>query len=242
MNRSARLAAALLTGLLFAATALAEPEPHTLTVTGHGEVRAQPDQATVTIGVSTRAPTVAAAGAAIDKVMPALLKLTHDLAIPDAQVRSTRISIHPEYADNDKGTDRHFSAYVAERAMVVDLRDIDRLAELLERSASAGANLISEPELDSSRRSELERTALARALGDAQENARVLASAAGASVGPALRIDMSGTGPTRLRDYAGVSLGMNGRGAAADSFQLGELTFRASLEATFGLVPVPAAR
>src|SRR5690606_41228399 len=63
------------------------------------------------------------------------------------------------------------------------LRDLDKLGPLLERAFDLGINQVSEPQLDSSRRRELEREALAKAVEDARLNAQAVARAAGARLG-----------------------------------------------------------
>jgi len=234
--------AVLIAGLAASAGARATeaPEPRLVTVSGRGEVRAAPDRATVTLGIQTRAATLEPARADANRVVAALLAVARELRIADADVHTTRLSVSPEYDYGDGKRARRLAGYVVQRQLVVELRDIDRLGELLEKGLGAGANLASEPLLDSSRRAELEREALARAVADARANAAVIARALDSSVGAAHSATQGaaeGPAPMPMQRLA-----MAGTTAAADSYQPGELTLSATVTARFELVAGPAPR
>jgi len=237
-----RLAAPLLVLLIPAlaavpAAARAEPGSRTIAVTGHGEVRAAPDVAYVRLGVSAKAPTAEEARATVNRVVPALLKLTRDLAIPEARVRATALSVTPDTEWVEARRANRVVGYTVTRQIAVELRDLDRLGELLEKSVTLGANVVSGPELDSSHRPDLERQALALAVADARKNAEVLATALGVTVGPPKEITMQGADAARPRPvYAslGVPKVMAG---GAETYQIGELSFDASIEASFEIGP-----
>jgi uncharacterized protein len=246
MPRSIAMLAVLVLGALTAATRAAEPgcdieqRARVLSVSGAGEVRAQPDRATVTLGILAREPTLAAARAGANRVMTALLALTRDLAIAAEQVHSTRVAVNPEYSWNEPRRERRLVGYVVQRQLIVELRDLERLGELLEKGLSAGANLVAEPVLDSSRRADLEREALARAAADARHNAVVLATALDASVGaPRSVATASAQRPLPLQRMA---LATAAPAEAPESYQSGELTFTATVTASFDLVPGPPSR
>ncbi|HJY37788.1 MAG TPA: SIMPL domain-containing protein, partial [Steroidobacteraceae bacterium] len=66
-------------------------QPRTIGVSGQGEVRAEPDRATITLGVESRKPKLDDARAEVAKTVDAVLKLTRDLKIDQKLVRSTRV-------------------------------------------------------------------------------------------------------------------------------------------------------
>lgn len=240
-----RAAAAVLLGSAWlgcAASAVAAPqeEPRVVIVAGEGEVRAQPDRATVTLGVLARRPTVEAARQEANRVQTALLAVTRGLQIPDAQVRSTRINVTPEYTWNEPKRQREFTGYLVQRQIVVDLRDIEKLGPLVEKSLSAGANDVQEPVLDASKRKDLEREALALAVEDARRNADVLARSVGMAVGPARSVQGQGSGPApRPMPMAMARADMASAPPveSAQTYQTGELVFSANANVTYDLVP-----
>jgi len=235
---AAFLVAALAVGAV--ARAADAPPPHVVTVTGHGEVRAAPDRATVTLGILARAPALDVARAEANRTVAALLSVARELKVADADVRSTRLAVSPEYDFGDGKRARRLVGYSVQRQLVVELRDIDRLGELLEKGLGAGANLAGEPLLDSSRRATLEREALARAVADARANALAIASALDLGVGAVRTVTQGGAegaAPMPMQRFAAASLA-----AAPDTYQPGELTFAATVTASFELLPAAAPR
>ena len=240
--RAARAAAGILLGalaLIAAAPGRAADtaDARLVSVTGHGEVRATPDLAVVTLGIVARQPTLAGARAEANHVVEALLQVTRDLRLAPERVRSTRIGVNPEYSWNAKQRERQLVGYVVQRQLIVDLRDLDKLGELIERGITAGANVVSEPALDSSRRADLEREALALAVTDARSNATVIARTLGGSVGAARNVTSSGVAsPPMPMAMAHVAMSKAESGAAPESYQSGELNFAANVSATFDFV------
>jgi uncharacterized protein len=235
-------AAIVLAGLIASAAVRAAepPEPGLLTVSGRGEVRAAPDRATVTLGILARAPALEPARAEANRVVGALLGVARELKIAAADVHTTRLGVSPEYDYGDGKRPRRLVGYSVQRQFVVELRDIDRLGELLEKGLDAGANLAGEPVLDSSRRAELERDALARAVADARANAGVIARALDGSVGSARAVTQGGA--ESAPPVPMPRLAMASMAAAPETYQPGELTFAATVTARFELVAGPAPR
>jgi uncharacterized protein YggE len=232
--------AALVTGTPFAtATAAEREEPRLVSVQGAGEVRAQPDRATVTLGITTRQPTVEAARQEANRVTEQLLGVARGLQIPNEQIRSTRINVNPEYVWNEPRRQRDFKGYVVQRQLIVDLRDIEKLGPLMEKSMTAGANLVQEPVLDSSKRKDLERQALALAVEDARRNADVLARSVGMAVG--MPRNVAGNGafqpPQPMPMVAMARAAPMDAVESPQTYQTGELVFSASASVTYDLVP-----
>jgi uncharacterized protein len=234
---AAAIGACTLLGLA-APAAQADDDPRVVVVSGQGEVRAQPDRATVTLGVLARRPTVEAARQEANRVQAALLAVARGLQIPDAQVRATRINVSPEYTWNEAKRQREFAGYLVQRQIVVDLRDIEKLGPLMEKGLSAGANDVQEPVLDSTRRKDLERDALVLAVEDARRNAEVLARAVGMAVGPARNVQGNGfsPGPPMPMAMARRDVAAAAPVESAQTYQTGELVFGATANVTFDLV------
>src|SRR5512139_11426 len=169
--------------------------PRTVSVSGVGEVAAEPDMAYLTLGVEARKPTMAEARAEVAKTVERVLALTRDLRIDPKYVNSTRLQVQPEYSWNDKDRQRVLLGYVVSRQVQVELRDLEQLGPLLERAVDAGVNQVNDPVLDSSKRKSLEREAMTKAVEDARLNAETLARAAGAKLGPVRTMNGSSSGP-----------------------------------------------
>lgn len=211
--------------------------PRTIGVSGQGEVRAEPDRATVTLGVESRKPKLEDARAAVAKTVDAVLKLTRELKIDPKQVRSTRINVQPEYnwgANN--ANERTLIGYFVSRQVEVELHDLEKLGQLLERSTDLGVNQLGDPRLDSSKRQDLVREALAKAVVDARQNAEVIAKAAGARLGNARTINAN-TEFSQPPVPMVRAMAMEAKAAGAAPYQSGEMTFNATVNVQYDLIP-----
>jgi len=219
----------------FGAVAAENPRLRSVSVSGQGEVQAEPDQAIVTLGVESRKLKLEDARAAVTKTVEALLKLTRDLKIDQKYVRATRISVQPEYNWDNTARERNLIGYFVSRQVEVDLRDLDKLGQLLEKAADAGANQVSDPRLDSSKRHDLERQALAKAVEDARLNGDAIAKAAGAKLGAARTISASsGFVPVPMQQMRVKTMAAEA-GDASQSYQSGQMVFNGNVQVEYDM-------
>jgi uncharacterized protein YggE len=217
----------------------ADDTPRLVSVSGEGEIVAQPDLAFVTLGVEARRPTMAEARAEVAKTVDAVLALTRSLKIDPKQVDSTRLQVQPEYSWNERDRKRVLLGYVVSRQVEVELRDLELLGPLMERAVDAGVNQVGDARLDSSRRKDLEREAMALAVKDARLNAEALAGAAGARLG-AVRSLAASSSPPVMPMYRAEMMKADAMVAAAppeQTYQPGDLRFRAQVSAQYDLIP-----
>ena len=238
----ASLFASLTSLLLFqpiAASAAEADHPRTIAVSGQGEIQAEPDRALVTLGVEARKPKLEEARAEVAKTVDSVLKLTRELKIDQKYVRTTRVNVQPEYNWDNNARERHLIGYYVSRQIEVDLRDLEKLGQLLERSFDLGVNQVGDPRLDSSKRRDLEREALAKAVEDAHLNAQAVAKAAGARLGPPRTI-AANSGftpppmPMMMRNKATMAEGVSD---SAQSYQSGQMAFNGTVQVEYDLIP-----
>lgn len=225
----------LLALLLAAQPGLAQnaTPPRTVNVSGQGEVRSEPDRALVTLGIEARRPKMEEARAEVGRTVDAVLKLTRDLKIDPRYVHATRITIQPEYNWNAQDRERVLLGYFVARQVQVELRNLDQLGVLLERAVDLGVNQIGDPQLDSSRKRELEREALTKAVEDARQNAAVLATAAGLKLGSARTVSAQSVSPPQPMYRMAMAAAQE---AAPAPYQSGEMTFSATVQVEFDLL------
>ena len=238
----ARTTAGLLVGCFMAALlpVLAQgaegPVARTVSVSGAAEVSARPDLARVLLGVEARKPTLPAARSEVASVIDRLLALTRELKIDPRFVNATGLQVRPEYTWDNKDRKRVLLGYLVSREVQVEVHDLEQLGVLLERAVDSGANQVSDPLLDSSRRKDLEREALAKAAQDARLSAETLARAAGAQLG-AVR-SLSASGNASVVPVFRRSPGMMATAAAApaETYQTGDMKFSATVNVEYDLV------
>lgn len=216
----------------------AEERPRTINVSGQGSIQAEPDRATVTLGVEARKPKMEEARAEVQKVADAVLKLARDLKIDPKQVRATRINVQPEYNWDNNARERNLIGYYVSRQIEVELRDLDKLGQLLERAFDLGVNQVGDPRLDSSKRRDLEREALAKAIADARLNAEAVARAAGARLGPPRTIaaNSSFVPPPMPMAMKGQAMRMEAADAS-QTYQSGQMEFTGTVQVEYDLIP-----
>jgi uncharacterized protein YggE len=212
--------------------------PPLVGVTGQGEVKALPDMAHVSLGVEARKPSLADARTQVTAAIERLLALTRELKIDPKLVDSSQLQVQPDYRWNEKDSTRVLLGYVVSRQIQVELRDLDKLGTLLERAVSAGANQVGGVQLDSSRRKELEREALAKAVADARQDADTLARAAGVKVGSVY--SLNATSEAVPMYYAAKAeramMAAPADAAAAETYDVGEMKFTSHVSAQWELL------
>lgn len=238
MKLSQLALAGIAAGALLAATAHAQQAeyPRTINVNGQGEVRAEPDRATLTLAVESRKPKLDDARAEVARTVEAVLKLTRELKVDPKLVHATRINVQPEYNWQAQNNERNLIGYYVSRQVEIELRDLEKLGQLLERAIDLGVNQVGDPRLDSSKRPELVREALAKAVADARQNADVVARAAGAKLGNARTINANTEfAPPPMPMVRGIA--MEAKAAGAAPYQSGEMTFNATVNVQYDLIP-----
>jgi hypothetical protein len=179
-----------------------------------------------------------AARAEVAATVDRVLALARELKIDPKQVNATRVQVQPEYRWNENDRERVLLGYVVSRQVEVELKDLDKLGALLERAVDAGVNQVGDPMLDSSRRKDLEREAMTKAVEDARLNAEALARAAGAKLGAVRSLSASGSAPP-MPMYRQAMLAADAKMAPEATYQAGDMKFSANVNAEYDLVTGP---
>jgi uncharacterized protein len=176
------------------------PEPEQLlnvllersvTVTAVGQVRVQPDQAIVRLGVETEAETAAQALSRNNQQMNALLESLRAAGIPSQDVQTQTIRLSPRYGEVEPAQGRPTRTIVGYRAVnmvEVRSRDLQDLGEVIDTAVDAGGNVVEGIRFEVSNRSGLLDQAREAAMAEARRKAEQLATAAGASIDQVLTI------------------------------------------------------
>jgi hypothetical protein len=168
----------------------------TISVCGKGKIAAVPDVAEVQLGVFTQSRTAKEALEDNSKATEALRAKLKDGGVVAKDIQTTRVRVQPLYAPpesrpepSSKGpASPKVIGYCVENKAQVTMRRLDKLGDQLDALVKAEANhvygitfRVDEPEklLDEARR---------RAMADARNKARLLASEAGVLLGDPIKI------------------------------------------------------
>lgn len=199
-----------------------------VTVTGEATVAVAPDAAMIRIGVSSQDKTAREASDANAKQMTAVLAAIKGNNIAERDIQTSRLSLQPQYDPNKSGTAR-LTGFQATNQVTVRIRDIGKLAAVLDSAIGAGANEMSGIEFIVSEQSKLLDRARDDAIADAHRKAELYAKAAGAKLGHVVAISEEGSAPPQRP--------MQALRAGAVPISPGEQTLTAVVTVSYELTP-----
>jgi uncharacterized protein len=203
MKHRIPLAAAAIAGALFAMPALAETiPPAAISVTGEATVSVPPDQAQIEGGITSEAKTAREASDANNTAMGKVLLALKGAGIEEKDVQTSRLSLQPQIPPNRTGPAAIVS-YRASKRVTVRLRDVTKVASVIDTLVGAGANEIGGINFLVTQASKLLDEAREQAIADARRKAEIYAGAAGVTLGAPLSISEQGSpGPIPFRKMA----------------------------------------
>ena len=165
-----------------------------VTVTGEATVAVAPDMAVIRVGVTSAGKTAREASDTNARQMTAVLAAIKDAGIGARDIQTSRLSLQPQYDPNRSGTAR-LLGFQATNQITVNIRDIDKLAGIIDQAIAAGANEMSGLEFVVSEQSKLLDQARDDAIADARRKAERYAKAAGVKLGAVTSISEEGSTP-----------------------------------------------
>jgi uncharacterized protein len=184
-----------------------ETTPRTITVSGMGEVNAQPDVAVVNLGVETQAESASAAISQNNEQMQSLIDAITAAGITEENIQTQVVRLSPQYADQQlppqpveqplpqQAGPREILGYVAVNTVRVRVEALETVGEILDAAIGAGSNRIDGISFEISDSAEVMREAREEAWQNAVQKAEQLAELAGAELGDVLNINASDQGP-----------------------------------------------
>ena len=229
MKHLTALAAVITAGTLLAAPALAQTAlPAAISVTGEATVSAAPDLAQIEAGVTSEAKTAREASEANNAAMGKVLQALKGAGIAEKDFQTSRLSLQPQSAPNRPGPSA-IVGYRASNRVTIRLRDVTKLANVIDTLVGAGANDIGGINFMVSNASKLLDEAREQAVADARRKAEIYAKAAGVTLGAPLSISEEGSpGPVPYRKMA---VGM----AASAPVAQGEETLQVTVSVSWAI-------
>jgi uncharacterized protein YggE len=235
-HRAAR--AAIVAGLLLAAPALAQTQtmpPAVISVTGEATVSVPPDLAQIDGGVTSEAKTAREASDANNAAMGKVLLALKGAGIDEKDFQTSRLSLQPQTAPNRTGPSA-IVGYRASNRVTIRLRDVTKVASVIDTLVAAGANDIGDINFMVSQASKLLDEAREQAIADARRKAEIYAKAAGVTLGAPLSISEAGApGPILYRKMAA------GMAASAPVAQ-GEETLAVTVGVSWAIKPAQSSQ
>jgi uncharacterized protein len=186
---------ALLTPIIFVPQSemLAQtPSRPGVVVTGEGIVSVTPDYAQIESGVTTRAKTAKDAVDANSQLMATVTSVLRASGVAENDVQTLRFSIQPIHAPGEPRAELKPTGYSVSNRVRVNIRQIDKLGEVLDRLVNAGVTDVGGIEFLVSDASKVLDRAREAAIVDARRKAGVYAQASGLRLGPIMWVKEEG--------------------------------------------------
>jgi uncharacterized protein len=182
--------APLMAAMLLATPALAEAEPPaTISVSGEATVSVPPDMAEIDGGFTSEAKTAREASDSNNAAMGKVLLALKAASIEAKDIQTSRLSLQPQTQNTpNRSGPPSIIGYRASNHVTIRLRDVTKVASVIDMLVGAGANDIGGINFMVSAASKLLDQAREQAFADARRKAEIYAKAAGVMLGTPLSI------------------------------------------------------
>lgn len=226
------IAAATITALIPLA-AQADGPPPMISITGEATISTPPDLAQIEAGVTTDAKTAREASDANNAAMSKVLAALKSAGVAEKDYQTSRLSLQPQYTNPNRSGPSVLSGYRATNRVTIKLRDISKIAGVIDAVTAAGANDIGGISFAVSNASKLLDDARAEAVVDARRKAEIYAKAAGVSLGMPLNISEHGSSAPVMYRRAAMPM------AAEAAIAPGEETLRVTVGVSWEIKRAP---
>lgn len=206
-------------------------------VSGTGTIEADPDMATVTLGVNSSGKDLEAIrvenATAMKKVMDAIQKL----GIKSSEMSTSNISVYPEY-DYSKDSSK-ITGYNIQNTLSITVLDINNVAKVVNAGMQAGANSLQGVYYDLRNSDAFYDKALEKAVKQAQHKAEVLAKVSGKKLGAIIQINESDSNrniyPISATTGIMADAKLSGTSNIGDTLQPGKIKIQAQITILFAM-------
>jgi uncharacterized protein YggE len=205
-------------------------------VNGQGTVTVTPDIATVNLGVSAQAATVAdaqsRAATAMDKIIAALK--SNGVADKDMQTRYFNIQQMTRYDNNSQQS--VVTGYMVSNTITVKIRKMDKVGSIIDAVAAAGGDYtrVNGVSFSVDKPEQYYETARTKAMEDAKTKAEQLARLSGVSLGKATYVSENTSNPSPIY-YSGAAYAKDIQNEAVTPISPGETDIVINVQVAFAI-------
>lgn len=179
---------------------------------GEGKATAIPDSATVDLGITTQAITIADAQNKANQTANKIIDNIKKLGISEKDIKTTNYSVNPNYSQGEvqpmmypiRGGGNNITGYTVTQNIEVKIKPIEKTNKVVDNATASGANLIGGVNFTFSDdlQKSLEQKARQEAVNDAKTKAQSLANAGGVRLGRVVNIIENSNQPIRVMPMA----------------------------------------
>lgn len=186
----------LAAALLLPQVAAADTARPSISVTGEASISVPPDTVEIDAGLTTEAKNARDAMEANNTAMGKVLLALKSAGVAEKDFQTSRLSLTPQMAQRAPNSQaQQITGYAARNRVAIRLRDVTRIASIIDTLVGAGVNDMGGISFSVSNASKLLDDARAEAIADAKRKAEIYAKAANVTLGSAISISEDGGAP-----------------------------------------------
>ncbi len=170
-----------------------------VTVRGLAERQVAPDTAYVTVGVVSQSSQVETARAENARTIDKMVKALSSYGISGQAIKTSSFNLYPNYAD--QGDTRRVNGYTIENALTVEVKDLNKIGDIIDSLFAAGANRLDGVRFAASNYAALQDELLKEAVADGLRKANIVAKSAGRNVGLLINATVNSGGGLYQPEY-----------------------------------------
>ncbi|OOC59395.1 SIMPL domain-containing protein [Paenibacillus ihbetae] len=209
-----------------------------VTVLGKGEISVKPDIVYLSIGAESYAETAKSAQKANAQKMDKVIKVLKETwKIDDKDIKTEQFYVQPNYAYTEK-EGRKVQNYSAYHSLEVTLRDLNKVGEVLDAAAEAGANSIGNARFSVENPDTFEAQVIDKAMANADLKAQAIAKASKRQLGVVVNVTEGSVNNNvvyGMYDKMSMETASMADGGAATSVKPGEIKVTTQLYVQYEL-------
>lgn len=218
---------------------------NTISFSGHGEVNAVPDMASIYFSISKEAKTVKEAQAQVALVEKSSLDVLKANNVLEKDIKTSNASFSPKYEYKYEKTVSPCNeyncpmpgksvivGYTASESITVKVRNTDDVGKIMQGLGTVGVSDLSGPNFSIDNEDGLKAQARKKAIDDAKEKAKVLAKDLGVRLGKITSFSESGNYPMPMYTNTMMAKGASDEAAQA-ALPKGENTITSDITITY---------
>lgn len=219
--------------MMICATTFAEEiRPPIITVNGEGIVEAQPDRATISVGVVTREKNPSAVQAANAKAATSVINSIIALGIERKNISTGNYNFAPvyRYTDNSK---KILEGYEATNSVTIIVDDLNLVGKIIDTALNHGANRVDSLNFGLRNKSSYQDEALRLAVLDAKRKAEIAAAALGKNILSVRSVSINSNSVSAPKNYKMARSVAEDNVAFETPIESGTLTCSATVNVVF---------
>jgi uncharacterized protein YggE len=203
----------------------------TIAVSGEAKISVDPDMAIVTFGIEYTAKQPKEVQNSVNGVADNVIAAMLQSGIAKSEIRTNLFTVYPVYSSKPSETNK-ITGYRGTNSLTVTLHDVSQVGLIVDKAVAAGANKVQSVRYMKQAESDLRDEVLGKAVADAVDKAKTIATALGRTLGKVLTVDNA---QASMNSPDEAAMFLKAAAAQPDGFSPGTLELSASISILFEL-------